>query len=50
MGADAGDDRAGDWKGEKGEGLALGEQGWAEADDWVSVIREMPYHEDAPCE
>ncbi len=38
-----------DWEGEEGEGLALGEQGWAEADDWVSVILEMPYHEGAPC-
>jgi hypothetical protein len=25
-------------------------EGGAEEEDWVSVIREMPYHADAPCE
>ena len=37
-------------EGEKGEGRALGGEERAEEKDWVSVIRESPYHEDAPCE
>ncbi len=50
MGGDAGDGGAGGCEGEEGEGRALGGEGGAEAEDWVSVIREMPYHADAPCE
>ncbi len=48
MGSDAGDAGAGDWEGAEGEGGALGGEEWAEADDWVSVSHEIPYHEDAP--
>ena len=40
---------AGDWQGAEGEGGALREEARAEAEDWVSVIRETPCHEDAPC-
>jgi hypothetical protein len=47
---DAIDAGAGDYEGEEGESRALGGEERAEEKDWVSVIREIPYHEDAPCE
>jgi hypothetical protein len=49
VGGDAGAAGAGDWEGEEGEGGALGGEERAEEEDWVSVVREMPYHADAPC-
>jgi type I restriction enzyme M protein len=37
VGSDAGDDRAGDWEGAKGEGGALGGEGRDETENWVSA-------------
>ena len=47
VGCNASDDRTGDREGEEDKGGALRGEGRAAAEDWVSVMREMPCHEDA---
>ncbi len=46
---DTGDAGARDLESEEGECGALGGEARADEEDWVSVIREIPYHEDPPC-